>query len=87
MSRGLGMHSTIFGFNRESRQALAQSWGAHIFVDGTVKYFFDPTRELYDDEMILIDCKYFLFFAVLNTGFRSLLVVLHCKHIYMGCLG
>jgi len=68
------MHSTVFGFNQETCVSFAQSWGAHIFVDGTIHYFSDPTHNLYDDEMILMDCKYFLFFAALNTGFRSLLV-------------
>jgi hypothetical protein len=68
-------NATIFGFIQVGRHEFAQSWGAHIFVDGTVEYFFDPTHELFDDEMILINGKYFLFFATSNTGLRSLLVV------------
>lgn len=54
-SRGLATHSTIFGFIQVGRHEFGQSWGAHIFVDGTVEYFFDAKRVLFDDEMILIN--------------------------------
>ena len=55
----LATHSTIFGFIQVGRHEFGQSWGAHIFVDGTVEYFFDAKRVLFDDEMILINRKYF----------------------------
>ena len=76
MSHGLAMHSMIFGFIQVGHHEFAQSWGAHIFINGTVIHFFDPMCELFDNKMILINGKYIPFFATSNTGLRSLLVML-----------
>ena len=56
-SKGLGYHSTVFGFVQGGRNLFLQCWAAHIFDDGRVDVFFDVDRELLGQEMTPVNCK------------------------------